>query len=401
MNILFTIYRGLGYGGAEVSTKTLAEQMSKLGHKITIASTQPYEGLDYVLFDEFHAKPFFVQKKILVKFLVRVIKEKGIEIVHCQDRLTSIAGIIAAKRCGVPVVVHFRDFWYACPRSTCVAPDGNIYKVCSYGEILLHYPASRWLVDSYKWYALKSWRKILNLADAKIVSSNMEFERLKMIGLDKDACVIPISRDMKQFSGIKGVAEFRKKYGLNSGDVVVSLIGSLFYTKGVSVALKFMEKVILENSKVKFFIAGDGDLENDVISFKDKYPNNAVYSGRLGFSDVLKLYSVSDIILLPSVWEEPFSGIPLEAGASGKVVVASSRGAAKEIKSEHMVIVNSLDADEWAKIVCELIRNTKRRAEMGAKGRKHINDNYSNEVVAKRIDVLYNSIVKERVRGGK
>jgi len=54
MKILITVYRSLGYGGAEVSTRFLSREFEKLGHKVIVASTQPYKDLDTILFKEIH-----------------------------------------------------------------------------------------------------------------------------------------------------------------------------------------------------------------------------------------------------------------------------------------------------------------------------------------------------------
>ena len=53
MNILITTYHSLGYGGAEISTKLLAEGLQKLGNNVIIASSQKYDGLNTKLFRDF------------------------------------------------------------------------------------------------------------------------------------------------------------------------------------------------------------------------------------------------------------------------------------------------------------------------------------------------------------
>ena len=48
--------------------------------------------------------------------------------------------------------------------------------------------------------------------------------------------------------------------------------------------------------------------------------------GRLPYEKTREMYSISDIILLPSIWQEPFSGIPLETASAEKLIIASNTG---------------------------------------------------------------------------
>src|SRR3989344_1543709 len=261
MKILITVYRSLGYGGAEVSTRFLSREFEKLGHKVIVASTQPYKDLDTILFKEIHKKPYFWQDYYLSKFLRKLIKEEKIDVIYPQDRLTTIAGIKAAKKCNVKVVVHFRDFWYACPRSSCMSPDNKNYDVCNYGIIWRKFPKSRFLLDAYKWHYIKSNWKTLEKADAKICSSYMEKDKLELCGIRNNVNVVEAGRDISVFQNVDA-GEFKKKYKFKK--YIVSIVGTLSYTKGIPVMIKVIPKVIEKNKDVCFLIAGDGVMMDDI-----------------------------------------------------------------------------------------------------------------------------------------
>ena len=82
------------------------------------------------------------------------------DIVHAHDRLTGVAAVRAAKKMKIPVVVHFRDYWVACPRSSCMAPDGFAYEKCTPVIIFKHYPFYRWVWEMYKLFSLRAARKV-------------------------------------------------------------------------------------------------------------------------------------------------------------------------------------------------------------------------------------------------
>ncbi len=55
-----------------------------------------------------------------------------------------------------------------------------------------------------------------------------------------------------------------------------------------------------------------------------------VFLGGGGFDQVPKLYAECDAVIFPSVWDEPWGLVPLEAMAVGRPVVASSVGGTRE-----------------------------------------------------------------------
>lgn len=392
MNILITIYHSLGYGGAEVSTSLLAKQLEKLGNKVIIASTQNYRKLNTRLFKDFVKIPFYgFHEYYLSKFLRKLIKKENINIIYPQDRLTTIPAIIAAKKENKKVVVHFRDYWYACPRSSCLAPDYENYDICSYKIILKKFPKKRLLWNLYKWAYIKNSWKVLEKADAKIVSSNMEKEKLKLCNIKKNVNVIPIGREVSVFEKAKG-SDFKKKYNFKKH--IITYVGSLFYTKGISILLEVIPKVLKENKNISFLIVGDGPMEKDLKEMinKNNIKDNIILTGRLPIEDVAKAYSISDAVLLPVIWREPFSGIPLEVGAAGKALIASDIGAIKEMKGDFKILVDVFNYNAWKDTILKVINNKKLRDKLGRNGKKMVK-NYTVEKTAKRINNLFNKIL--------
>ena len=111
MKVLFTTYSGLGVGGAEVSMRLLAKGLRDRGHEVWIASSGDYE---YgIKFKKFRKIPSYSwHNRYLERVFSKIVKERSIELIHAQDRLTSIAAIRVAKRFKIPIVIHFRDYWF-------------------------------------------------------------------------------------------------------------------------------------------------------------------------------------------------------------------------------------------------------------------------------------------------
>jgi len=383
MNILFTTYSGLGVGGAEVSMELLAKGLRKKGHKVIISSSGDYEG--GIKFKKFRKIPFYsFHNKYLVKVFSKIVRENKIEIIHAQDRLTSIAAIRTAKKLRIPIVLHFRDYWFACPRSSCLTPDFSEYEVCSYGTILKKYPMKRWLWDIYKWRYIKSrWREI-DEADLKFANSNVVKRRLELCGIRKNVKVLAILRDFQNITGDReGV---KNKYGLKK--IVITFIGSLHYHKGIMNMLTIIPSILTERGNVSFLVVGAGPLYEEI---KNRAYKDVILTGRLKSDEVSDIYEASDIVLLPSVWQEPLSGILLEAAAHKKVIISSNTGGSKDILDQKFMI-NPFDLDKWKKRILELIDDEKLRNKLGSEWGEIARKKYNIPVIAEQVEKEYQNV---------
>ncbi len=386
MRILFTTYSGLGKGGAEVSMKLLAEGLRKRGHDVYIASSGDYE--NGIRFKEFKGIPFYsYHNRYLIREFSKIVKGKKIELIHSQDRLTSIAAIRTAKKFNIPIVVNFRDYWFACPRSSCLAPDLTEYEKCSYSIILRKFPVKRWLWDMNKWRYIKSRWKELNNADLKIANGSVIKRRLEKCGIN-NIKIIPVLRD---FSEEKGNGKLIKdKYNLRK--VVITFIGSLDYHKGIMNMLKIMPD-IMDSKNISFLIVGDGPLLNKIKSMNHQ---GIVLTGRIDKKEMKDIYGASDIILLPSVWQEPLSGILLEAAAYNKVVVSSNTGGTPDILPEKYML-DPLDLKAWKIKIIELVNDEKLREKLGTEWGRMAKEKYNVDAIAKLFEMEYYNVRDNRI----
>jgi glycosyltransferase involved in cell wall biosynthesis len=382
MKILFTTYSGLGKGGAEVSMDLLAEGLRKRGHEVLIASSGDYE--NGIKFKKFRKIPFYsYHNRYLEKVFSKIVKEREIELIHAQDRLTSIAAIRTAKKFKIPVVVHFRDYWFACPDSSCLTSDLKEYEKCSYLTILRKFPMRRWLWDMNKWRYLKSKWKELDKADLKLCNGSVVKRRLEGCGIRRNVKVLPILRDFNEER--KKGSKLKEKYGLK--EVVITFIGSLNYHKGIMNMLKIMPSILKEKRNVSFLVVGDGPLLKKI-----NYPD-VVLTGRLTKEEVKEVYGASDVVLLPSVWQEPLSGILLEAAANNTVVVSSNTGGSPDILPEKFML-DPLDLEGWKERIIELIENKELREKLGDEWGKIAKEKYDVKIIGERVEKEYEKCVE-------
>jgi len=393
MKILFTIYNLKNVGGAEASTYFLAKGLKNIGHEVIIASTGKYPKIKTYVFKKYRKIPSFsLQKHYLSNFLSKIITKEKIDIVHAQDRLTTVGAITAAKDNKIPVVVHFRDYWFVCPKSTCLMPSYKECSVCSLRKIIKCVPKKRLLWEIYKLYLIKSSWNLLKKANVKIAISNVIKNKLKLIGITKSIKVIsnPIDLDLFIKANRKKI---RKKYNLNG--VVITFIGSIAYYKGVSILMKLIPKILKEKRNVYFLIVGDGPLKNQFVDFiKSKNLKNVIFTGKIPYKQVPNIYAASDILLFPSILQEPFGRIAIEAMAASKPIIASNVGGIKDIINHGKTgyLVDPFDLKKWKEYLHYLINNEKLRKKMGEKGYKLAKKKYDTNIIAKKIFNIYKKL---------
>lgn len=370
MNILFTNYFGSGKGGGEMSMEVLAKELSKK-HKVVVASSDQFPGLKNYLFEK-RKGGFKKYNEYLKGFFYDIIKKEKIDIIHGNDRLTSVAAILAGKKAKIKTVVHFRDYWFACPRSTCLAPNYKEYGICDSKIILKNYPVHRWPIEFYKISYLKKIRPILKSADKKIAISNFVKNKLKLFGID--SIVIPNPVDIKS----------RK---LKDKKFIITYVGDLTYTKGILPLYETMKDIA--KGDIYFYVVGDGPLRKHI-----KQTNNIKVFGKLPYEKVLNIYAHSSLAVVPSIWQEPFGRTAIEAMAFGLPVIASKVGGLKDIVKENKTgfLVHPLNLGLWKFKIELLIKDKKLRNNMSKEAKKEVKK-YEVKKIAKLVENVYLSKV--------
>lgn len=150
-------------------------------------------------------------------------------------------------------------------------------------------------------------------------------------------------------NNIKNTEELRAQYGLFKDDFVFLFAGSVYPGKGVLELLQAFKKVRIDCKNVKLMIVGSRWY--NVIE-KDKYfdllkeesedcKEDIVFTGYVYPEKMPEIYTLGDVMVIPSICEEAFPLVALEAMAMKKAIISTNSGG----------ITESLIADQVAIIV--------------------------------------------------
>ncbi len=129
---------------------------------------------------------------------------------------------------------------------------------------------------------------------------------------------------------------------------IVTFLGRITLQKGPEYFIEVAKKVLQKMDNVRFVMAGSGDMMIKMIwhaaslRIMDKFH----FTGFLKGDDVYRMFSMTDVYVMPSV-SEPFGISPLEAMQSNVPVIISHQSGVAEIL-KHAIKVDFWDIDAMA-----------------------------------------------------
>ena len=221
----------------------------------------------------------------------------------------------------------------------------------------------------YKFLAISKYTEKLIMSDNIIPKSQIEllYNSIKLEDFNKK-----ISEDEK--------IALRKKYGIEKDDVVIMFVGRTIRQKGVKeLILAFKQLKNIDKSKILIVgsanygakVKTDFDYELEEISkdIKEKIK----FTGYVDNTELYKIQNISDIAVVPSMWEELFGLVVPENMASGLPLVVTKSGGIPEIVDNESAFVVEKNQDLIKNLSDKLdllIENPDLRRKMGEAGRK-------------------------------
>lgn len=144
-------------------------------------------------------------------------------------------------------------------------------------------------------------------------------------------------------------------------DNIITFIGKLNKSKGYDLAGIAVVNILNKYKNWKAVFAGNEEREKYNFSHK----NLKIYKW-LSHDKILKLLKKSSICLVPSVWEEPFGRISMEASIYGNAVILSNKGGLSETSKYHIKLKN-LHVNNIFKEINNLILDKKKLSKLQKK----------------------------------
>ncbi len=208
------------------------------------------------------------------------------------------------------------------------------------------------------------------------------------LGVRQGIRVIPNGIDLQWFDASEQV-DARERFELPRDKLMILFAGRMERRKGIHLCEQIAAS-ILERHDVAFVFAGQ-----DLFHFmsdtllpalrRRKLRGSVHYLGKLGIVDVRSCLRQSDIVLIPSLWENcPYSC--LEAMAAGRAIVSSDAGGLPELirDGENGLLAQSGDPSSYIDAIERLIEDRSHRERLGAAARRTVEASFTNVDIASR-----------------
>jgi glycosyltransferase involved in cell wall biosynthesis len=175
-------------------------------------------------------------------------------------------------------------------------------------------------------------------------------------------------------------------------------VGRLRVEKGILVILKALDlfitemKAIMDVKPVHLHIFGDGDetyfSELKTFLNEKELASMVTFHGKVPQDDLITYYDRSDVMLVPSLWQEPFGLVVAEAMARALPVIASNLGGPAEIITNEIngLLVEAGNERALALAITELLNNPEKRERFGQAARSTVQDRFVIEDNVTRIE---------------
>ncbi|MGV3772933.1 MAG: glycosyltransferase [Verrucomicrobiales bacterium] len=368
------IISDLEFGGAQRQAVELCNQMCSRRFQMNICSLSEYTPLASSL-REREERFFVVPRKkrfdwTVVPRLVKLIKRINAQVVHCYLFDAEIAGRLAGKIAGIPVIASERNTNY------------SIKKL------------------DFRAFKMTNWARKLTIANS---SAGADFNS-RTFGLPRETYrVVHNGVDTTRFYPRPGNA-VRHELGIPLEERVVGMFGSFKAQKNHSLMLRAARQTLMHFPKTRFLFVGDelhkggsGSIEfkSSIERLVDelKLRTFCVFAGNR--SDVERYYNACDLTALPSLFEGT-PNVALESMACGVPVIASdvSDNAYVIPHNRAGLIFPSGDESALARNICRLLSDDAMRQRLGQSARDWVLTEFTGRRLADKTADVYEEVLR-------
>lgn len=346
---------------------SLSRGLKQLGHNVYVASSGgdcltrfTEEGIIFIPVP-IRTKSEVNIFKIGISFLklLKDIKEKDIQIVHTNSRVTQVLGNLL-KNSGVVHVTTWHGFfqrrWLR-----------RVFPCWADKTIAISEQVKEHLISEFK----------AGEDNVRLVYNGVDMEKVKLKA--------PLNR-----------SEVKIRLGLKDAPVV-GIIARLSDVKGHQYLIRAMKKVLEKFPGVQLLIVGEGKMEKELLGLVKELKINESVIFIPRYFDIAELYYIMDVFVMPSLKEGLGLGL-MEAMAGSKAVIGSAVGGIKNLirDRDNGLLVAPQDVDGLSSAILELLNNPAAAAIMGNNARVFINQNFSLEKMIKQTEQVYQECLSAR-----
>ena len=208
-------------------------------------------------------------------------------------------------------------------------------------------------------------KSILNKADLVLALSDASVKELRRIG---------VASKVTRFKYWIDLNVFTPREDNKHENFSVIFVGRLIEKKGI--------KIFLETAKllpnINFIVIGSGPLE-DFVRIQAENFANVFFLGGLSNVDAANEMRKCNLLCIPSLYEEGYGRVTMEAVACGLPIIGANRGGIPEAVNEKVSILGEITIDFLSENIKHMFDDEKKYTAYVGHCRKYALENFSEE----------------------
>lgn len=375
--IILQVLPRLKSGGVERGTIEITEAIKQAGWKPIVASSGgpmiphvTHAGGEHITLPLESKNPFTIRRNAWR--LYRLIKERGINLVHARSRAPAWSAYLAAKWAHVPFITTFHG----------VYGMGSNFKK-RYNSVMLKglrvIAVSRFVME----HILREYTELADPTKIRLITRGVDLR-----AFDEDK-VIP-----------DRIAQLTKLWRISDVNApIIFCPGRISRIKGPHILIEAL--ALMKDVPFLCIIAGSHDGHEE---YKDGLKAMVVklgLEGKVRLSEptnfMTEAYKLSDVVVVPSIKPEAFGRVAIEAQAMGKAVIATDHGGVREtiIANETGYLVPPKNPQALADALrFALARDEVTKRAMGDFAKQHVRKSFSSQLMKDKTLAVYRELLK-------
>jgi glycosyltransferase involved in cell wall biosynthesis len=305
---------------------------------------------------------------LALRQLEKILRRQKPAIVHTHSGKAGILGRLAARRAGVPAIIH-----------TIHGPSFGGFQNA----------AANFVFRAAEKYAARATSHFI------VVAGAMKAQYLAAdIGRPEQYAKIFSGFPLEPFLAAKNDLGLRDKLGIAPDDFVIGKIARLFKLKGHDDLFAVAPELVRRNPKIKFLLVGDGEWRGRFENLAKTLglEKNFIFTGLVPPDEVPQLVGIMDALVHLSRREGLPRALP-QALAAGKPVVAYDCDGAREVCFDGATgfLVKPGDLTALKDRLLQIAGDSSLRNQLGKSGSDFVREHFA---VEKMVVAIYNLYLK-------
>lgn len=364
-------------GGVERYVNNLAKQLIKLGHSVTVVTSNVFDLPDYETDEngiEIFRMPCYnimkgrypiLKKNDKFKMLDKQLASKHFDlaVINARFYIHSVYAAEFSYKNNIPMLTIEHGSSHLSVNNKVLDWFGSIYEH-ALTAILKKYCKDYYGVSQ----AACDWSGHFGIESKGTLYNAIDIENIEKLAKEQ-------------------VCSYRKEYDIPDDAVVITYTGRLVKEKGSYELSQAFDNIDVKNSYL--FIAGDGE-QFDKISQLALNNNRIITLGKIDFAHIVALLNESDIFCLPTVYPEGLPTSILEAVALKNFIITTTVGGAKELVADSSmgVLLDDNSTDKISAALKFAISDKEARAAAINKCYDKLLENFTWQKTAEKLESL-------------